>query len=207
MVASAVSVAATQNGRMVLELPPDVHPATSIRSALLQSSLVAVERLGMTQRYFDALDPESATTIRNLVVGQWYPMSLGVAHYGAIDSLGLSSAQAKANGRLVAEKVQVGFASTIFRGIGTAITPLDALKRSRAFLDRLMQGGGVCVEQRGPKDARVSIIKVPIGRFDYVRNGWAGMFEATLGLLTYRTLVRVVPTHGGDDVVIDVAWV
>lgn len=192
---------------MLLEFPREIRTATAVRSALLQSSLSAVERLGLLDRYFALLGPEDAKAIRNLVVGQWNPMSLGLAHYGAIDRLGLTPAQAKENGRLVAAKVQVGFASIVFRGIGTAVSPLDALKRTPAFFERLVDGGAVSLEQRGPKDARVVIVAIPMGRFEYVRNGWAGMFEATLGLLTYKTFVRNSSTRGGDEVTLDISWV
>ena len=204
----AAAVQLQSSSKTILELPPRVETATGIRSALLQSSLAIVEKLGMTDRYFAQLTPDEAMSIRGLVVGQWNPMSLGVAHYRAIDSLGLTAVQSKANGKAVAEKVQVGFASIVFRGIGTAVTPIDALKRTPAFFERLIQGGGaVGLAQRGPKDARVEIVGIPIGQFEYVRNAWAGMFEATLGLLTYRTIVRNVSQRGGERVLLEVSWV
>lgn len=203
----AAPATSSANDRVLLEIPPDVKPATAVRSALLQSSLGAVERLGLADRYFTLLGPEHAPAIRGLVVGQWNPMALGIAHYGAIDRLGIAPTQARENGRLVAEKVQVGFASIVFRGLGTAVTPLDALKRLPTFIGRLVEGGAVGLVQRGPKDARVEIVGIPIGQFEYVRNGWAGMFEATLGLLTHKTFVRNSSPRGGDRVVLDVSWV
>jgi len=203
----AASIPPPSSSRTILELPPDVRIATAVRSTLLQSSLIAVERLGLLDRYYSKLTDSEANAIRNLVVGQWNPMSLALAHYGAIEALGLSSAQAKENGRIVAEKVQVGFASIVFRGIGTAVTPIDALKRAPAFFSRVVDGGGVGVVQRGPKDARVEIVGIPVGRYEYVRFGWTGMFEATLSLLTYKTFVRNSSPRGGDRVLLDVSWV
>ncbi|MFO0694022.1 MAG: hypothetical protein U0230_10740 [Polyangiales bacterium] len=195
------------NRRMIVELPAAIRPATAVKGSLLQSSLAAVERLGLTEPYFRHLGPEHAAAIRQVVVGQWHPMELALAHYGAIEKLGLAPQQSKQNGRLVAEKVQVGFARIVFRGIGTAVTPLDALRRTPAFFERLIEGGAVSVEQRGPKDAHVEIVQIPIGRYEYVREAWAGMFEATLGLLTHRTMVRNVSARGGDQVSLDIAWV
>jgi hypothetical protein len=193
--------------KVLVELPMRVKTATGVRSALIQSSLTAVERLGLTDRYFANLSEADAASIRQLVVGEWNPMALGVAHYGAIDKLGLSAAQAKQNGRVVAEKVQVGFANIVFRGIGTAITPLDAVKRAPTFFARLIDGGAVGVVQRGPKDVRLEIVEIPLGQFTYVREGWCGMFEATLGLLTHKTFVRNSSPRGGDRVVLDISWV
>lgn len=200
-------LAARAQPARVVEMPRHVIPASAVKSALLQSSLSGMEKLGLADRYFAALPTEHHEAMRTLVVGQWNPMELGVAHYGAIDSLRLSSMQAKANGRAVAEKVQVSFARTVFRGLGTAVTPLDALKRLPAFMERLIQGGGVAVDQLGPKDARATIIEVPIGRFDYVREGWAGMFEATLGLLTHKVMTRNVSPRGADTIVLEISWV
>lgn len=193
--------------KCLLELPADVKPATQVRSALLQSSLSAIDRLGLSEQYFAKLSQEDANALRSLVVGQWNPMSLALTHYGAIDSLGISPKQAKANGRIVAEKVQGGFAGIVFRGLGTAVSPLHALVRAPTFFARLVEGGAVGLEQRGPKDARIEVIGIPIGRYDYVREGWAGMFEATLGLLTYKTFVRNSSPRGGERVILDFSWV
>lgn len=201
------SPAVAAHRKLLVPIQPDVRPATGVRSALLQSSLSAVEKLGLSERYFELMGAKNSDAIRSVVVGQWNPIELAMAHYGVIDRLGLSAAQSKANGRLVAEKVQVGFASIVFRGIGTAVTPLDALKRTPAFFERLIQGGGVSIEQRGPKDVRVVIVAIPIGRYEYVREAWAGMFEATLGLLTHKTFVRNASARGGDEVTLDISWV
>jgi hypothetical protein len=197
----------TATTRTLIELPPVIEPATAVKSSLLQSSLSALERLGLSDRYFALLKPDDAHAIRNLVLGDWNPMELGMAHYHAIDQLGLSAAQSKQNGRVVAEKVQVGFAGIVFRSLGTAITPLDALVRTPAFFSRLIHGGAVTLMQRGPKDARIEIVAIPIGRYEYVRDAWAGMFEATLGLLTHKTYARNSSPRGSDRVVLDLSWV
>lgn len=196
------------SSRRVVELPSPIPENTELRSTLLQSSLAAIDRLGLRDAYFRNLPKEHHATINNIVIGTWIPIEIGLAHYGAINRLELSSDQAHANGRLIAERVQSSFGKTVFRSLGNAISPLGALERTPAFFERLMRGGGVAVDQMGPKDARVEIRESRIGQYPYVRHAWAGMFEGTLGLLTRKVYARdSTPRNSGDLVIISVSWV
>jgi hypothetical protein len=46
------------------------------------------------------------------------------------------------------------------------------------------------VWQLGPKDARVELHGCALARFPYARNGWQGMFESGMALVTRRCFVR-----------------
>jgi hypothetical protein len=206
----AVSAKLSSGGttRRVVALPNPIPPNTELRSTLLQSSLAGIDRLGLRDRYYENLAPEHHQAVKNIVIGTWVPIDLGLAHYDAINRLELSSDQSHANGRLIADRVQSSFGKTVFRSLGNAVSPLSALERSPAFFERLLKGGGVAVDQLGPKDARVEIHGSRIGQFAYVRHAWAGMFEGTLGLLTRKVYARdVTPRNNGDLVVIAISWV
>jgi hypothetical protein len=194
--------------RRVVALPNPIPLNTELRSTLLQSSLAAIDRLGLRDQYFANLPVEHHEAVKNIVIGTWIPIDVGLAHYDAINRLGLSSDQAHANGKLIADRVQSSFGKTVFRSLGNAVSPLGALERTPAFFERMMKGGGVAIDQMGPKDARVEIHGSQMGQFSYVRHAWAGMFEGTLGLLTRKVYAREVTPRGqGDLVVIAISWV
>jgi hypothetical protein len=136
--------------------------------------------------YFAALPPEHAPRPRELVAGQWLPMSVGLAHYAAIERIGLSAQQARENGRRVARSVQNTYLATLIRTLSSGVTLWSVLPRLPSFLSRLVDGGACAVYKNGPKDARIEIHGVPVARFAYVRLGWAGMFESSLELVTRK---------------------
>lgn len=186
----------------------DRVPATSIRSTILLSSFRAIDALGRRDDYFLALPIEYHDTIEALVSGQWTDMRVAMAHYGAIESLGLSREQAYKNGRQVAERIQQSLVATIARTLTAGATPWTALGRFQSMWDRLLVGGDGAVYKLGPKDARVECLGIPLARFEYVTYGWAGMFASTLELITPRVHVEVDRALStADSIVYRVSWV
>jgi hypothetical protein len=173
-----------------------VPVAERIRGTVLASSLSALDALSLTDAYYDALPEEHRKAMRALAVNAWHPMALALVHYGAIESLGLSDEQARANGRLVADRVQKTYLATLVRSLGLGITPWSFLGRFQSVLDRLIENGSGAVYRMGPKDARVEIHGAPIARFAYVRGGWAGMLEGGLELVSRKVYCRDVSLRG-----------
>jgi hypothetical protein len=188
---------------IVLALPcpaPQVQLATRIRSTVLASSLSAIDALGLRDEYLERLPREDHPAIRSLVVGEWVPMQLGISHYRAIDALGLSTEQARDNGRRVAEQVQKSYLATMVKTLGLGITPWSILGRAQSILDRLLFGATVALYRVGPKDARLEIHGASIAEFDYVRAGWAGMIEGGLDLVARKTSCRDLSSAGTASV-------
>lgn len=182
--------------------------ATAIRSTMLQSSLRAIEELGRLDDYYRALPTEHHALVRELVVGQWIPMDVGMAHYGAIETLRLSRDQAYMNGRVVADRVQKSWAMTVVRTLGAGMNPWSALSRLQSAWDRLIQGGSAAVYKLGPKDAQLEMLGCPLARYDYVRYGWTGMMSSTLELFTTKARSNVVvPKCTATRAVFVVSWV
>lgn len=170
--------------------PADLPEATRIRGTVLASSLAALDALGLRDAYYDALPQDHHAAIRGLVPGAWHPIELGIAHYRAIESLGLSPEQARENGRHVADRVQRSYLVTLVKTLGLGITPWTLLARTQSVVDRLLDGASCRVTRLGPKEARVELHGAPIARFAYVRDGWAGMFEGGLELVARKTYAR-----------------
>jgi hypothetical protein len=69
-----------------LPTPTDRIPvATAIRSTTIISSMATLRSSGLVDRYFALLPDEYAPVVRGLVAGEWLPMDLGMAHYGAVE--------------------------------------------------------------------------------------------------------------------------
>lgn len=176
---------------MALPAPPTELPvARRIRGTVLASSLAAIDALGLGEPYFAALDEPHRETMRALPASEWHPMALGIAHYTAIESLGLAPEQARENGRRVADRVQGSYLVTLTKTLGLGITPWSLLGRMPSIVDRLLDGASCRVTRIGPKDARVEIHGAPIARFSYVRHGWAGMLEGGVELVARKAYVR-----------------
>jgi len=166
--------------------------ATHIRGTVLASSLAAIDGLGLRDDYFATLTPEHHDAMRALVVNDWIPMPLALAHYGALDAMGLSGDIARENGRKVADRVQRSYLATLVRALGVGITPWSLLPRVQSVLDRLLLGSTVAIYKVGPKDARIEMHGIPIAQYAYVRSGWAGMIEGGMDLVCRKSFVKDV---------------
>jgi hypothetical protein len=183
-------------------------PVQRVRGSVIASSLNAARMAGKEAEYFFALAEDAAAEIRALVTSAWLPAEIAMAHYRAMESLGFSPQEAHANGRYVVERIEGSYIATVVKGLGKAVGPLPILKRLPAARDRMLDGGDVAVWMEGARDARVEMFGTCLAKFDYVRNGWAGMFEGAIGLVTSRCLAKVIPTPNPEErTEIAVTWV
>ncbi len=186
--------------RALIELPypkDQVPLVTKVRGTLMASSVRGVRDRGHDDVYFELLPPEFHDAIRGLVPATWIPVETALAHYRTLDELDLTNADHWAMGRVVAERVQHGWAGTIIRGLKAsgAVTPAQVLGRFDTAWNRLFQGGSNAVIQTGPKDVRVEAYGMPMAPGVYFRNAWSGMFESTLELVARKVYVRELPNY------------
>ena len=69
-----------------------IPPVTRVRSTLLRSSLMALERQQLFDGYRERLSADVRDDILGVVPGTWVEIELAQAHYRAIDALQLSVA-------------------------------------------------------------------------------------------------------------------
>lgn len=199
--------------RAIVELhcpAPRVPPVVRVRGTLLASSLQGVRERGLQDTYFEALDSQHHDTIREMVAATWLPVEVAMAHYEAVDALGLSARAQWTMGRRVAERVQHGWAGTVVRALKAsgAVTPLRVLGRFPSGWERLMDGGATAVYQTGPKDLRVEGHGVPMAPGTYFRNAFGGMFESTLELVARTVYVSELPRYRGPTTcAYSISWV
>ncbi len=114
--------------------PERVAVASEIRSTTLVSSRNILRTVRVFDAYQGHLSAEQAAALDTIVPGTWVPMALGVAHYEAVERLGLSAQQAKDNGRGVAQTVQNSHFATLVRTLGRGVTLWSVLPRLRRSL-------------------------------------------------------------------------
>jgi uncharacterized protein (TIGR02265 family) len=186
------------------ELAPRVaaaEPATAIRASVIASSRLAIRGMGRDDDYFALLDPAHRTAIQGISGVGWLPIEVADAHYRAADGLGLSAAEQREIGRQVAHRLRDSYAGAILRSLRAvgALSPHAALIRFPSTWERLVQGGGSRVTELGPKEMRIDFLRIRIAQYSYVREGWAGMFEGTLSLVSRSLHVVELPAYRGVD--------
>jgi hypothetical protein len=168
--------------------------ATLVRTTLLVSSLQSVRKRNLTDRYLELLPVEHHAMMQSMIAGQWTAMKLAESHYATCDALGFSETAAHQIGTEVGDRIQGTFLAAMVRMVGTVgVTPWTALSHAQTLFERVFRGGGgLSVVKRGPKDARVHFVGVPLCRFRYYRGALAGVFEAAADLFCRKSYAKEV---------------
>jgi hypothetical protein len=177
---------------VIIALPARLTPVTAYRSTLVISSLATLGERGLTRRYFDALVPEARDGIRGAIAGVWLPADLVIAHYRACDTLGLPLSDQLDIGRAVGAKIRGTLLGTLV-GLardGAGVSPWTFLSRLDRLYDRLVQGGGLCVERPAPKDAVVEVYNVQLFAIPYFATAWRGVIQGMCELFCEKAYVR-----------------
>jgi len=183
--------------------------ATLVRSTLLVSSLQSVRKRNLSETYLRLLPGEHHAVVQSMIAGQWVPMKLAEAHYEACEGLGFSATAAHEIGREVGDRIQGTFLAAMVRMVGTVgVTPWTALSHAQRLFERVLRGGGgLSVLKRGPKDARVHFVGVPLCRLPYFRFALAGVFEAAADLFCIKSYAKEVAGSATETaIVFQISW-
>ncbi len=173
--------------------------ATQFRTTWLASSLAAIRKRNLMERYRAALDPRYYEIILETVAGQWAPIEVALAHYDACDHLGLTSVELVTIGREVSERVHGSMLATVVKlAKQSGVTPWSAMSQFNRLWEKIFDGGGVCVYQSGHKDAVIEIAGWPLANKRYVRGSMPGVVEGMLTLFCRRAFVRFLPRESDD---------
>jgi hypothetical protein len=182
--------------------------ATQVRSTLIFSSLQSLRSHGLFDRYVPLVDVEFRETITTCVAGVWLPIRVGLAHYAACEALGIAAADQVAIGHEVADRIQGSLLGLFVRSArGAGATPWTVLTQLDRLWDRVfLGGGGPYVTKRGPKEARVELIGLPLLSVPYFRHAYRGAFLAGLELLCARVYVHEEPKRVDATAAFRVSW-
>jgi hypothetical protein len=172
---------------------------TKFRSTWLSSSLKSMRARGLLDRYLARLPRHYHDAVLHPVAGEWLPVAIAVAHYEAMDSLGLPDDEIVNIGMEVNARFHGIFFQTVFRLAQSAgVTPWTVLRHTQKMWDRTWVGGGVAVYKLGPKEARGEFVGWPCARIRYCRVGMRGMMLDTVSLFCKRAWVQELPELCGD---------
>jgi hypothetical protein len=183
------------------QFPAGACPAVSrVRSTLLSASLTSLRAMGWEKRYFDALPRELHDQIRMLTAGTWLPVEMGVAHYGACDRMGLSSAEVEEAGRSVALRTQKTFVGTVGKAAaGAGATPWTVFEHTHRIWGRIFEGGDHLVYRLGPKDLEVHCLGCALLGVGYFRAALGAYYAALAGLVGRSVHWRESVERRGQD--------
>lgn len=162
---------------LIVPPPPRVDPFNAARSTLVLASIETLRGAGLLDRYKAFLAPDMRTfLLEGLVPGIWVPSAVTMAHYEACNALGLSTSEQFEIGRSVFVRVQgtlLGTALKISQSVGA--TPWLLMPQLARYWARALRGSAVTVTKTGPKDARITLLQLPLIRLPYFRNGYRGL--------------------------------
>jgi hypothetical protein len=168
-------------------LLPTRHPAhaipivTQVRATTLPGSLRALEKRGLRAAYERNLPQSMQATVGQVFGAPWVDIDRALAHFLAIDGLGLPASEQAAMALEVVTPVQNALTSTIVRvsrGLGT--TPWTFMPYAQRFWDRMCRGGDLSVERIGPKEVVTSMYGLPLFGSRYFRVAMRSSLQAGL---------------------------
>lgn len=184
--------------------------ATLCRSTLLVASMQALRRHGHYERYERVVSPAHLETITSAVAGVWLPIEVGVAHYGACDALGLSTAEQLKIGGEVVRMLQKTFLGTLLKlaASGADLSPMVGMAKFAAIYGRSIQGGGAKVVQIGMKDVRAEVVGLPFAAIPYFRVAYRGFIQAGCEFTGRRAFVSELSRYTSDTTLgYRISWV
>ena len=184
-----------------------VPTVTHYRTTGLVSCLRILDARGLRPRYDESLAPSDRAFIAELLPAQWLDARLALAHFRAIDSLGLSAAELLELGVAAGEKVIAYQTGTLFRMTREAgLSPWTVFPHGQRIWDRMCKGGDLSIERLGPKDVLVTLHGLRMTSSTYFRTMMRGVLQSGLSLWCTRCYVTEVPT-GATTLSFREAWV
>jgi hypothetical protein len=185
---------------------PNVGPIEAVRGSLLVIDWRWLREHGLFERYADALG--SARSLLHATATEWVPFPHGMAHWRALDALGLSPSVEHDVGKFLGEHVHNVVLTTLVRLAGKlGVTPWAALLQSHKLWLRSWQGGGMAVYRAGEHAARVEILGAQVVQAHAFRNGVTGTIEAGIAPFCSKAVIVERPEERTpSSIVLRVSW-
>lgn len=171
----------------------------ALRSTVVASGITVFRAQGIFDAYCANLEPKTRDILLTTVAGSWLPVDLALAHFAAVDAIGLTTEQSFDIGATSARRFGETLWGTAMRmaRAATGVDPWSVLGIYDRLWKRSFEGGGYVVTRGGPKEAFVEIRAVPFARHAYFRDAFRGAHHGLLSLLALTVYVREVPrkTH------------
>jgi hypothetical protein len=130
---------------------------------------------GIFERYAAELAPAAREAMLSAVPGVWLPMDIAMAHFAAVDALGLPPEEAFSIGAASGQRSHGSNLQTSMRlAAGALATPWTVFEMLERLWGRSWDGGAFIATRIGPKDAVLELSAMPPCEFAYFRNAFRG---------------------------------
>jgi hypothetical protein len=181
----------------------------ALRSTIVVSGIAVFRARGIFDAYSANLDKKARDALLTTVAGTWLPADLTMAHFAAVDAIGMAADDCFDIGATSARRFGETLWGTAVRMTRAAgIDPWTIFGMYDRMWKRSFDGGGFVVSRSGPKEAFVEIRAMPFSRHAYFRHALRGTHHAVLELFAKTVYVREVPqkTHP-EGFSMRIAWV
>jgi hypothetical protein len=164
--------------------PHQIPPVIRVRTTLVHSSRRALDNRSLLGAYTALLPSGARAALEHLVPGRWLDIDLATLHYRAVDALKLPISEQLALGSNVAELIHGTLMGTLLRMAGgLGLTPWTGVNQYARIWDRLFIGGDLRVEKHGPREAVVTMYRLPLLSIPYFRVAMRGLQENGLSAI------------------------
>jgi hypothetical protein len=185
-----------------------VVPVRDVRSTLIMAGIQSLREHGLFQRYSEALSTDVRERVAGLAAGIWVPVEIAVAHYSAMDRLGIEQHTIEALGAEVAARSWKHILSPVFaraRRIGPK--PWEAFGYTHETINLNWRGGDVQIVKEGPTQALYEWAGQPCAAIPYFVTSFGSFMRALTKLFASRATHRVVHERcSPTSIVLRLSW-
>jgi hypothetical protein len=168
--------------------PRDVGPVTAVRGTLLLIDWRWLREHGLFEAYAVALG--KSRPLLDADAADWVPCPLGLAHWEALDALGLSREQQVAMGTFMGEHAHNIVLATLVRLAGKlGMSPWPALSQCHKLWMRSWRGGGMAAYRTGAHSARIEVLEASVVESRCFRTGIVGTIVSGIAPFCRRPVV------------------
>ena len=195
-------------GEPLYELPGDLARLEAVRGSILFLDWTWLRGHDRYDAYVARIEDEHKSALLGAATSDWVPLATTLAHYRALDSIGLTQREAFDVGRLVGERVHGAMLATILRlAGGLGASPWLALKQAHKMWERTWRGGGIDVRRVHERRARVESVRNPLAISPFFRASFSGAFAVGIDSLCKTSRVEEEPRERGpESFVLTVEW-
>jgi hypothetical protein len=185
-----------------------VEPVSDVRSTLILSGIQSLREHGLFQLYSENLPSDARERIAGLAAGIWIPVEVAVAHYSAMDRLGIERRIIEAIGAEVAARAWKHILSPVFaRAKRIGPKPWEAFEHTHETIDLNWRGGDVQIVKEGPTQALYEWVGQPCAAIPYFVTSFGSFMRALTKLFSQRANHSVVHERcSRTSIVLRLSW-
>jgi hypothetical protein len=182
---------------------------SEVRSTLIMAGIQAVRAQGLFGPYSESLSSGVREQIAGLAAGIWVPVEIAVAHYSAMDRLGIDQSVIEALGADVAARTWKHILAPVFaRSKRIGPKPWEALSHAQETVQLNWRGGDVRIFKEKPTQALYEWAGQPCADIPYFVTSFGSFMRELLKLFSSRAYQHVVPERcSSTTIALRLVWV